>query len=377
MAWTAETIYDLSRKAHNRLTGVMLTAETNDTNNTYKDYVARLAWKPDLDVYNFVSRYAATRYSSESVATMVDFWKHILHGPLGVMGRAIDKRTRWASFPQYTLRPDQQNFEIRRPGALNIKYHYDQRALLCVRNELEALKLGLQVAEREKDNYFYKRDMVEVTRDLLAELYNQHFYRAEKAFLDGDRQAFDRHSKACLSVMDMLTELLESVFNWPDFSFAARWKAAENSIYKMRDKQEALHWMTGYDKDEQGKPFIKDRYFYWRSSFYEAVRDMYKPWAIVYFNHLKNLFDRGERKLPSSEEAGTPEELATFGWFTGEHKGKGTLGDAFRKIALDFAFKPLETEKVGELQTGNPIPVIRSIIQRVKSNQLAHFNEIY
>ena len=369
MAWLGEEIYDLSRKAHNRLRGVVQTSETNDTNNIFREYAAQLSWNPSLGVYEFIDNYARTRYGERSAKNMARFWKHVAKGSLGPMGRPQDKRTFWSSMPQYTLRPDQQNFEIRRVGAPNIEYHYAQRAQLCVVNDLKALRIGLGEADLQQGNYFYQRDMVEVTRDLLQELYNQHFFYAEKAFLAGDVAAFKTHSKACVELMDMLTNLLRSVFNWPDFSFAARWKAAEKG-YRMRTKKEALHWMTGIAYKD-GKPYIKDRYFYWRSSFYEAVRDMYRPWVRVYFKYLEKQMDDGVRTLPSSKTKGTPVDLQTFGWFNSDEQGTGTLSEVFRKIALDFALKPLETGDVGKLRSGDPIPAIKQIISNIDKDHLA------
>ena len=278
----------------------------------------------------------------------------------------------------YALRADKLPANRQPVAWPDFRYLMNARAMVVIPAIRKALRIGFQEHARQKDNHLFQRDMLEVARQYHLDLYNQHYLRAQEAFVRGRKPAYQRHRDACLALLDYQVRILEAARNWPDFSFAARWKAARGGAYKTVDRWHALTWMAGV-RPVNGKLAINDNYFYWRSDFLEPVRDLWRPWVRAYFAYLDGLMAKGVRRLPSAQNKGVPENMARYWGEFGYQitdQAKGTLTDVYRKIAYDFADKPFTVGQVGEIDAGDPVPVIRQVFDEIARRGLATFDDL-
>jgi len=368
------------------LRGVAITSESNDRNHVVHEYAAKLAWSPDMDLESFLRYYALHRYGKHSSEAMLKFWKELTYGPHGPGGRTSDIPARENAKVLGLVRPDRRESYPDYAYIYNYDYLYNQRALFVVPAILQAMAVALPEAEHQRDNYLYKRDMVETMLQLLMEIYTQHHLRMEAAFTAGDSEKFEQASGQGLRTLELAEELLESTFNWPDFSFAARWKAADHSLWGRRGKSEAMHWMTGYRTRENGEHYIDDNRLYWKLSMYEVIRDLSIPWQKAYRVYLRTQLAQGNLELPTRRTKEKAKDIKTLGYTEGELAGfgyrdyggqdKGTLRDVLASITLKFVEKPFEKEKVGALRSGDPIPATRRILAEIQKDHLAEFDEL-
>ena len=382
LGWRISTLYKMPKDRCN-LMGVAISSETNDRTHVVHEYVAKLAFSPEMQLDAFLRYYARNRYGQSSSATMYRFWKHMSYGPFGVQARINDRFIDSNHGLQALRRPDKR--EPNHLFAANRRHLRDQQAMIIIPHMVRAMEIGLTEADRQKDNHLYKRDMLETMLHLLLEIYNQHHTRVEEAYAAGDRAAFAESVRRAETTLDLAETLLASVFNWPDFCLAARWKASKSNEGEQRTKSEGTRWMTGY-RSKAGKPYIDRNRHYWKLATYESMRDMYGPWHKAYFTYLRGMMAQGSREMPEinkkqqaraiAELGYTKEALEGFGYHAYGGGTMGTLEDVLAAIAMKFAKKPLELDKVGELRSGDPVPAIRRIFSRIRSDRLAEFKDL-
>jgi len=298
-------------------------------NDVYFDLAARLAWNPaDVNLEHYLDDYCSRRYGRSSCPGMRAAWAELLQS---VYGHCDYTR------PLYWDRPLFTNV----PESIETLRRFYIPHLEC------ALERALAEAHDLAGNPFYLRDVVDITRQYAAEIYNVHMAKLNAAFRAKDREAFERHAGVLGQCLDSVEEILsshEAFYVAPEIAMARRlppfqgnylYAAAKDNGEIVRQRYTALggvNTMTLLD--------------YAAKDMYELVKFYYRGRSDAYIQHLRE-------KLAAGQEVSTEE-----------------LEAAYHKIVAAFVATPFENYGVpASTYLGNPVRAAREILLELRDSR--------
>ncbi len=179
----------LSQPPGLRPVGLGATWEGIENNPVVFDFLWDLRWRekvPDLE--EWIQEYAVRRYGVD-LPCLKKAWLDLLHGPYKAWpGQRRPGESIFCARPSLRVKKVS-------PFAASIKVHYDQRIL---RRAVQRLLEGAPAC-RDKETYRY--DLVDFTRQFLANAGQVVYKRMVRAFEARDRAAFDRASRLFLRML--------------------------------------------------------------------------------------------------------------------------------------------------------------------------------
>jgi alpha-N-acetylglucosaminidase len=270
-------------------------------NDVYFDLAARLAWNPsNVNVDRYLDDYCARRYARDACPGMRKAWSELLQS---VYGHYDYTRPLYWDRPLFGKAPK---------SIAKLRRFYIPH-LEC------ALKLALAEAHDLEGNPFYLRDIVDITRQYAAEIYNVHMVELNAAFRAKDRDAFDRHARMLARCLDSTEKILsshEAFYLASEIKMARRLPLCRDSYF--------------YSAAKDNGEIVRQRYTalggvktttlldYAAKDMYELVKLYYRKRSDVYVQHLR-------RKLAAGQDVSTEE-----------------LEAAYRKIVAEFVATPFE-----------------------------------
>ena len=258
--------------AARRCTNFYLNPEIIHHNDVYIDLATELSWRPDrVRLDDYLDRYLVRRYGRESAPEMRQAWDELLASVYG-------------------------NYDFTAPAyqdrlTLDVPTSYSTLRGGYIPHLRKALQVALTEEKRLAENPFYQRDIVDITRQYVGEVYNQETLELIAAFKESKKDAFERQISILRTCLQGLEDILSSHeefhletelqrarelprFESITFPMAAGMKDNGQVI---RLRHSALGGLNDY-------PTLLD---YQRKDLYELVKHYYRPRFEIYVDYLR------------------------------------------------------------------------------------------
>ena len=266
-------------------------SEQIDFNSFYFELVARLSWDPaPVTLDGFIADYCRHRYGEDAGPRMEEAYRLLAetaYGPeCGTVKLILD--------PAYWFRPDldllpgwpEDNDTMRQYRANRPQWLPKLRA---------AVEVFLSAPELLAENRFAVRDLVDVTRQWIAERFNIALVNVRDAFLAGDKAAFDKNAPECRA---LLAEQARLAASWPAYRL-------DEKIERHRpefgdDAARAIkhrHVWVSTDPTQHSVP-LRD---YYRQDLDGLIADYYAPRVDAYLDLLKTRLAEGNLQVSAEE----------------------------------------------------------------------------
>ena len=256
------------------LKGIGFTMEGSENNPVMFELMSELPWRPEkFSKEDWVRQYVKARYGVEN-PTIEKAWlllaQTIYNCPTGNNQQGPHESI-------FCGRPSLDNFQA--SSWSKMKNYYDPASTL------EAARLMNSVAEKYRGNDNFEYDLVDITRQALADqarLQYQHTIANYKAFA---RQAFDKDAQRFLQMLLMQDQLLgtRSEFRLGHWTQAARncgTTPQEQNLYEWNARVQITTWGNRYCADTGGlrdyahkewQGLLKDFYYVRWKTYFEAL----------------------------------------------------------------------------------------------------------
>ena len=256
------------------LKGIGFTMEGSENNPVMFELMSELPWRPEkFSKEDWVRQYVKARYGVEN-PTIEKAWlllaQTIYNCPAGNNQQGPHESI-------FCGRPSLDNFQA--SSWSKMKNYYDPASTL------EAARLMNSVAEKYRGNDNFEYDLVDITRQALADqarLQYQHTIANYKAFA---RQAFDKDAQRFLQMLLMQDQLLgtRSEFRLGHWTQAARncgTTPQEQDLYEWNARVQITTWGNRYCADTGGlrdyahkewQGLLKDFYYVRWKTYFEAL----------------------------------------------------------------------------------------------------------
>jgi len=272
-----------------KMTGFGMVVESRDYTPMYMDLVLKMCWNPRIKLDDFLADYVARRYEPASGAVMLEVHRLLCQTVYGPDGGNIGYRLLGGPFYFYRLGEATVFFDKKQIDTWRRKEYFPPKLR-------KALQLALTVAENEKGNWNYKRDVIDIGRSYLQAIFNLSANRMYLAFKAGDREQFERHA----STMELaLRELLTLVSTLSDSHLYCLKRIAEKMAKGpfSYGQAEARHWEL-FCTPSGGRC-----YFYHRIDRWESLNDVYLPRVQAFIRTLRTQMDSGSKDVPKKQLA--------------------------------------------------------------------------
>jgi len=252
-------------------------------NFPYYELCARLAWNPEkVELDSFLEDYAILRYGERSAHNMLKCLKELEQSVYS---------THYGDpgpFYHYPLGVWEGHFRKERSAKLSS----------FIRRMRNALTLALAEKDRQKDNPLYQRDLLDMTREYVGELFSFHMVKARKAFSSGNKEAFEKAAKTCLSYLDKQERLLSADSRYcllPEIKKQMS-RPGIGAKQERKVKVDLTYWINdaGWNK----YPWCVD---YAKKDLFELVKFYYHPRIEFYLDTLRKKMNKKEYHLPANE----------------------------------------------------------------------------
>ncbi|TRX49684.1 alpha-N-acetylglucosaminidase [Fulvivirga sp. M361] len=261
---------DDALKINNPPAGIGTTWESIEINAVVNDFLADMRWEHEVpDLTSWTSEYAARRYGFDSPAIR-RAWDILLKTAYGSF-----EGHRRPTEPIFCARP---SFQVKKvsPFAASIEVHYDQRELR------DAVKLMLEGSEKGRHAPGYVYDVVDFTRQFMANAAQIPYYEMLQAFHEKNLAEFEEHAARFLEMLDDQDRLLgtESSFLLGKWLDDAR-NIAPNEEQRRQNESNARMLITTWTKERSG---LGD--YAWRE-WNGLLKTYYKPRWEMFINELR------------------------------------------------------------------------------------------
>ena len=261
-------------------TNFYLNPEILNHNDVYFDLSARLAWNPvGLELHTYLDDYLTRRYGAEAAPGMRKSWDKLLESAYGHYDFTA---------PAYQDRLSLDVHEIY--GTLRNRYIPHLR---------RALELALTQEPLLHQNNFYQRDIVDVTRQYVGEVFNLHFEKLVSAFKSHDTVSFEREAKVLKSCLECQEKILSS--------HAAFYMAGEVELSRKLPKFSSPYYAHSVPLLSDNSAAIRQRYTalggvmyyptlidYARKDVYELIKFYYRGRLDLYLDYLRERLAKSE-----------------------------------------------------------------------------------
>jgi alpha-N-acetylglucosaminidase len=260
--------------------GFALAMEIIHHNYLYYDLVTKLSWNPEgVELDEFLNDYAVRRYGTKSADTMANCLRELIKSVYG---------TNDLTSPLYDFRLVGESLDHIVHLLPTVRLEKRKWFVLSLRR---AMGIALKEASRQKDNPLYKHDVIDITRQYLAELFNYRIVRLHNAFKSGDRQEFETQATYIIQIMDSLEKILSTDPYYsmePLIEKARRLRgvpknveARVKEIYTVWDRTGASEWLLDYT----------------RKDFYETVKFYYRKRIEAFIATLREKLQNGSTEV--------------------------------------------------------------------------------
>ncbi len=275
--------------------GLGMTWEGIESNPVVNDFLWEMRWcqaPPPLEAW--VEEYAVRRYGADTPAVR-EAWRKILGTAYGVYP---DHRRPTESV--FCARP---TLDVRKasPFAASITVHYDQREFR------DAVRLLLAAAPQCRNNPAYRFDMVDLTRQFMANAAQIPYREMTAAFKRKDKPAFEKAAAEFLTMLDDQDRLLgcDAIFllgRWLDDA----WRLGPTPEQAAQNERNARLLITTWMQERSG---LAD--YAWRE-WNGLLRRFYRPRWEAFILDLRNQLNGAKPARPDyyAMEA----EWAARGW---------------------------------------------------------------
>ncbi len=262
-----------------RPAGLGATWEGIENNPVVFEFLWDMRWRkkvPDLE--EWVREYAVRRYGAD-LPCLRDAWVDLLRGPY----RAWPGQRRPGE-SVFCARPSLGVKKVS-PFAASIRVHYDQRIL---RRAVQRLLEGAPVCGKRET---YRFDLVDFTRQFMANAGQLVYKRMVKAFREKDRAGFRKFSRLFLEMLDDQDRLLatERLFLLGRWLHDAR-ACATDPVQAGRNQRQARLLITTWNKERSG---LRD--YAWKE-WNGMLRTYYKPRWERFIGELERRLAGGKPK---------------------------------------------------------------------------------
>jgi len=252
-------------------------------NFPYYELCARLAWNPEsVELDSFLKEYALLRYGEKSAPNMLNCLKEL--------GRSVYSTDYGDPGPyyHYPLGLWEGHFRAKRSAKLS----------LFIGSMRNALNLALKEKGEQKNNSLYQRDLLDMTREYVGELFSYHLIRMRKAFSSGNKKTFEKEAKSCLYCLDRQEKLLSTDTRYCLLPEVEK-QMSRPGIGKEQERKlkiDYTYWINdaGWDK----YPWCVD---YAKKDLFELVKFYYRPRIELYINTLRERMNKKDYRLPYVE----------------------------------------------------------------------------
>ena len=263
-----------------KCTNFYLNPEIVNHNDVYFDLSGELAWNPrPVEVDSFLDDYLSRRYGAEAAPGMRKSWDELLQSVYG----------------HYDFTAPVYHDRL----TLDVKEIYGKLRHGFIPHLRRALELALSQEKTLHGNNFYQRDIVDVTRQYVAEVFNFHFERLVESFKSRDTESFEREArtlKLCLSSQEKILS-----------SHPAFFVATEVQNSRRLPKYSSPFFGDALDNLEDNGAVIRQRYTalagieyyptlidYARKDLYELVKYYYHGRLDLYLAYLRDKLAKSE-----------------------------------------------------------------------------------
>lgn len=146
------------------MTGFGMVVESRDYTPMYMDLVLKMCWNPRIKLDDFLVDYVARRYKPASGVAMLEVHRLLCQTVYGPDGGNMGYRLLGGPFYFYRLGEATVLFDKKQISTWRRKEYFLPKLR-------EALQLALTVAENEKGNWDYKRDVIDISRSYLQAIF--------------------------------------------------------------------------------------------------------------------------------------------------------------------------------------------------------------
>jgi alpha-N-acetylglucosaminidase len=267
--------------------------EIIDYNEFYIELASKLSWDPaKITLEGYIVDYCTHRYGQELGGILEPAWWDLVetvYGPdSGGIVILMD--------PLYWLRP---NLELLHgsPKVTPIAGRLWPGREAYIPRLQSAIKTFLENSDQVRENQMATRDLLDITRQWIAERFNLQIRRTRDAFLVGDEIEFENGARECLQLLDDQTRLLSS---WPPYRLDKKIERARD-IHGNDADRAVKHfqvWVSYGDGPETEAESLRD---YYRMDLDGLVSDLYRPRMEAFIAHLRDKLAEGEKTLDNDE----------------------------------------------------------------------------
>ena len=234
-------------------------------NDFYFDLAAQLSWRPqDVRLGSFIQNYAERRYGQVSAPTMETVFHELVASVYGTDDR---------SGPFWQGRVSNE-FSSTATNRSTYIPHLEK-----------ALELALTEADHQRDNPLYGKDLVDIAKQLVAEVANGHLFRCYNAYAWKDEAAFDQSATALRLCLDLVDRLLASR---PEYAIGPVLDRIADYPGMTPQRQQEVE---RYFKDEVMTFALRENLRdYNRRDLLETYRVYYRPRAEAFLDYLETKF---------------------------------------------------------------------------------------
>ena len=256
------------------LKGIGFTMEGSENNPVMFELMSELPWRPEkFTKEDWVSQYVKARYGVED-STIEEAWillaQTIYNCPAGNNQQGPHESI-------FCGRPSLDNFQA--SSWSKMKNYYDPASTL------EAARLMNSVAEKYHGNKNFEYDLVDITRQALADQARLQYQRTIGDYKAFARRAFDKDAERFLQLLLMQDKLLGtcSEFRLGHWTQAARncgTTPQEQDLYEWNARVQITTWGNRYCADTGGlrdyahkewQGLLKDFYYVRWKTYFEAL----------------------------------------------------------------------------------------------------------
>ena len=254
--------------------GIGFTMEGSENNPVMFELMSELPWRPDKFTKEaWIKDYVKARYGVEDAA-IEQAWMILVNS---IYNCPAGNNQQGPHESIFCGRPSLNNFQA--SSWSKMKNYYDPA------DTKEAARLMNSVAEKYCGNNNFEYDLVDITRQALADQARQQYQHTIADYKGFDRQRFDQDAARFLEMLFMQDKLLGTraefrLGHWTQDAINAGSSAAEKKLYEWNARVQITTWGNRYCADTGG---LRD---YAHKEWQGLLKDFYYPRWKAYFEAL-------------------------------------------------------------------------------------------
>ena len=254
--------------------GIGFTMEGSENNPVMFELMSELPWRPEKFTKEaWIKDYVEARYGVEDAA-IEQAWMILVNS---IYNCPAGNNQQGPHESIFCGRPSLNNFQA--SSWSKMKNYYDPA------DTKEAARLMNSVAEKYCGNNNFEYDLVDITRQALADQARQQYQHTIADYKGFDRQRFDQDAARFLEMLLMQDKLLGTraefrLGHWTQDAINAGSSAAEKKLYEWNARVQITTWGNRYCADTGG---LRD---YAHKEWQGLLKDFYYPRWKAYFEAL-------------------------------------------------------------------------------------------